>query len=181
MRKNRRKLRGRTTSPKLGTKPSWLGLEYVDFFRRHTDKDATMNLPFARLGFSGRHRRLVALLVIAAWVFVPLICSHLDDAFETTYQSATQEHFDGDASDHHAPDPCCQVLAHTNAVLHKIAVVPVSDAVRVNFAYAMISSVPDLIFEPGTTLGIDQFFHGPPRIRGVRFATFWSHAPPSTL
>lgn len=145
------------------------------------DKDATMDLPFRRLGFFGRHRRLVALLAIAAWVFGPLVCSHLDHAFETTYQSAAHENFDNDVPAHAGLDPCCQILEHTNVVLHTIATVPLGGAVRVNFAYAVISSVPDLISEPGTTIGIDQFFHGPPRIRGVRFATFWSHAPPSTL
>jgi len=140
-----------------------------------------MDLAFARLGFFGRHRRLVALLVIAAWLFVPLICSHVDDAVGPTQQSTAQEHFDDDASDHLVPDPCCQALAHTSVVLHTIATVPTTEAVLVNFAYGMISSVPDLSSESGTTIGTYQFFHGPPKIYGVRFAIFWSHAPPSTL
>jgi hypothetical protein len=92
-----------------------------------------------------------------------------------------QGHFDDDASGHLAPDPCCQALAHASVVLHTIVTVPTTEAVLVNFAYGMNSSVPDLISAPGTTFRIDHFFHGPPRIRGVRFATFWSHAPPSTL
>jgi hypothetical protein len=160
---------------------AWLGLEYIDFFRKHTDKYATMNLAFAKLGFVGRHRRLIALLVIVAWVFAPLVCSHVDDIVGPSYQSTAQEHFDDDASGHHAPDPCCQALAHASVVLHKIVTVHSDEAVWVNFAHVMISSVPDLISAPGTTFRIDQFFHGPPRIRGVRFATFWPHAPPSTL
>lgn len=140
-----------------------------------------MDLAFARLGFIGRHRRLVALLVIAAWLFVPLICSHVDDAVGPTYQSTAQGHFDDDASGHLAPDPCCQALAHASVVLHRIATVHTGEAVWVNLAYVMIPSVPDLSSEPDATVGFDQFFHGPPKIFGIRFATFWSHAPPSTL
>ncbi len=140
-----------------------------------------MTLPFARLGFIGRHRRFVALLVIAAWVFGPLICSHPDEVFEATHQSATYEHFDGDIPAHFDLDPCCKVLAHTNVVLHTFSTVPVGEAVWLYFTYATISSASALTSEPGTSIGIDQFFHGPPRIRGVRFATFWSHAPPPTL
>ena len=173
-------MRGRITSPKLSTKPRRLGLEYVGFFRRHTDKYATMNLAFAKFGFVGRHHRLIALLVIVAWVFAPLVCSHVDDTVGPTYQSTVQEHFD-DASGHLAPDLCCQALAHASVVLHTIATVHTGKVVWVNLAYVMISSMPDLIYAPGTTFRIDQFFHGPPRIRGVRFATFWSHAPPSTI
>jgi hypothetical protein len=140
-----------------------------------------MTLRFARLGFVGRHRRFVALLVIAAWVFGPLICSQLDEVFEAPHQSATYEHFDGDIPAHFDLDTCCKVLAHTNVVLHTFANLPVEEAFWQHFTYVAISSALALTSEPGTFIEIDQLFHGPPRIRGVRFATFWSHAPPYTL
>ena len=129
----------------------------------------------------GGLRRIVAMLAIVAWTFGTFICPNASDAIGAAHQWTADEHHNGAVPDGLDVDPSCQVLAHSSASLQPAPAMPAGGEIGVDFSYAIIASGLGPIATIGPPAAIVRFISRPPRSRSTRFATFWSHAPPSTL
>lgn len=145
---------------------------------------------------AGGVRRLVALLAISASTIVRMGCPVPDEMPDraanvsgTVVASAHEpgapanshgsEHANG-SEQRHDEDTCCQILSHSHAIIGAIALSSEAKAAVLSFAPAIVLTTP-LAAAAGPVVKLTPFSNGPPRSFYQRFATFWSHAPPTEL
>lgn len=122
-------------------------------------------------------RRIVTLLALAAWMGSALACPVPHDAVDTGHSQAVHSHDEGQAP-HPDSDECCRVLGQTHAIVQGLATPPSFKATAPSFLIA-VAATPLMAAADAPVAELIPVSNGPPRSRYLRFATFWSHAPPT--
>jgi hypothetical protein len=123
-------------------------------------------------------RRVVALLALAAWTSGAFSCPLPDDDADTAPSRPAHSHADGQPLPHPDSDECCRVLSQTHAIVQGLTT-PSFKTTAPSFLVLIAAAVPLLATSADPVAKLTPVSHGPPRSGYLRFATFWSHAPPT--
>ena len=132
------------------------------------------------LNYRGHLRNSTAWIAMGAWVMTMLFCPLAAAVANPSTDYGIHHLYQDVASLELGFDSCCQLLGHTNTVTTsftgvKAAIVPSPTSSAIGTPASVFAVSRDRMLR--STLSSDN----PPPIKYQRFATFWSHAPPTNL
>jgi len=130
---------------------------------------------------SGIRSAVVWIAMVACamrWLVCPLPEAEAEGSVPTAaYQQGLAAPVQSLAAEHPDSDFCCQLLSDSNSMAAPLAVVSSTKGMMPSILIAVAAMM--LLAAADPLVKLIPTSNGPPRGRYLRFATFWSHAPPA--